>query len=306
MKVLITGGTGTFGHAMTRRLLADTRVSRLVIYSRDEQKQEQMARAFPHEAIRFFIGDVRDQSRLEFAMRDIDTVFHAAALKIVPIAEYNPYETVQTNIHGSENVTRAAIRARVARAVLLSSDKAVNPVNLYGASKLAAEKIFMAASNFGGSGGPVFSAVRYGNVVGSRGSVVPLFQQIAERGETLFPITHYEMTRFFITIDQAIDFVLSSTNVMQGRDIFIPKIPSVRVRDIPYALVDKPSLSIVGIRPGEKLHEVLLTEDESRNAYDSGDRYIIRPEPGNLPAGFRYSSDNNADWLTVAQLETMI
>lgn len=317
-RVLITGGSGSFGNAFVRKLL-ETDPERVVVYSRDEQKQDAMDRQFSmhrsYNSLRFFIGDVRDCDRLEFAMHGVDTIIHAAALKIVPTAEYNPTECIATNVYGAENVVRAAIRAGVKRVIALSTDKAVNPVNLYGASKLAAEKIFVAA-NFLAAGSTLFSVVRYGNVVGSRGSVIPLFKKLAAEGKSL-PVTDTRMTRFWITLEQAVDFVLYAHEHMSGREIFIPKIPSMKISDLALAFDD--SFHIVGIRPGEKLHECLLTEDESREAYDLGDSYIILPSKSlykiqdhwvssfvGLPDGFRYTSDTNTDWLTTEQLKGMI
>lgn len=323
--VLITGGSGSFGNAFVRRLLATSHdgyrviepdVKRIVIYSRDEQKQEAMARELnatgDHPIMRFFVGDVRDVDRLTFAMHGIDTVIHAAALKIVPTAEYNPTECIATNITGAENVVKAAIRSNVKRVIALSTDKAVNPINLYGASKLAAEKIFVAA-NYLSAGSTLFSVVRYGNVVGSRGSVVPLFQKLTAEGKSL-PITDARMTRFWITMNQAINLVMSARFIMKGREIFVPKIPSIKISDLALAMSDMPA-HIVGIRPGEKLHECLLTEDESRTAWEGMDFFVIGgdnpcPEPKGLwerpPEGFRYTSDTNEKWLTVEELRRML
>ena len=307
--VLITGGSGSFGNAFVRRLL-ETDAERVVIYSRDEQKQETMARDLSSHArssiLRFFVGDVRDVDRLHFAMHSIDTVVHAAALKIVPTAEYNPTECVATNITGAENVVKASIRAGVSRAIALSTDKAVNPVNLYGATKLAMEKIFIAANALS-AGSTRFSVVRYGNVVGSRGSVIPLFKSLAAQGKPL-PITDKRMTRFWITLDQAIDLVLLCRHEMIGREIFVPKIPSMKILDLAQAVSGNDFWLEVGIRPGEKIHEVLITEDEARSTLEYRDHYKIFPNVynGTLPAVFRYTSDGNKDWLTVEQLKEMI
>lgn len=306
--ILITGGTGSFGHAMVTRLLEQkqhVQPERIIIYSRDEQKQDAMARAFPQSSMRFFIGDVRDSSRLAMAFRDVDLVFHAAALKIVPIAEYNPFEVVQTNIHGAENVVRAAIQAGVRKVIALSTDKAVNPINLYGATKLAAEKILVAANNLS-AGTPIFSVVRYGNVVNSRGSVVPLFRSLMEARKPL-TITDMQMTRFWIELRQAIDFTLRAADKARGREIFIPRIPSVKIMDLARAFSPAGPITVTGIRPGEKLHEVLLTEDEARSAYEYDDGYVITPSKPHFKhfpvrAGFRYSSDNNTRWLTQSEL----
>lgn len=308
--VLITGGSGSFGNAFVRRLLEGEGVERVVIYSRDEQKQDSMARDLAVHprfgVLRFFIGDVRDCDRLCFALSDVDTVIHAAALKIVPTAEYNPTECVATNITGAENVVKACIRAGVKRAIALSTDKAVNPVNLYGATKLAMEKIFIAANALS-AGSTRFSVVRYGNVVGSRGSVIPLFKSLAAQGKPL-PITDKRMTRFWITLDQAIDLVFLCHKEMIGREIFVPKIPSMAVTDLARAIGGNEFWLETGIRPGEKVNEVLLTEDEARSTLDYGDHYKIWPSDikGVLPDGFRYTSDGNNDWLTVEQLREMI
>ena len=335
--VLITGGTGSFGQAFTRRLLEQPRthpgevikvpggmdlrdfvipsgLDRIVIYSRGEHLQEEMMAKFSDDRLRFFIGDVRDRDRLELAMRGIDTVVHAAALKVVPIAEYNPTECISTNIHGAENVVKAALRCGVKKVIGLSTDKAVNPINLYGASKLAAEKIFIAANSLS-AGSCAFSVVRYGNVVGSRGSVIPLFKKLAD-GDYQLPVTHEDMTRFWITMDQAIDLVLNTERHMMGREIVIPKIPSMKVIDLAKAMdTNNRGIIITGIRPGEKLHECLLTEDEARDGFDAGDVYFITPAGAKtrrtprwhaLPEGFRYTSDGNTEWLTVEQLRAMI
>jgi UDP-N-acetylglucosamine 4,6-dehydratase len=323
--VLVTGGTGSFGTAFVRRLLARSSSPRIVVYSRDEQKQETMARAlqneFPAEfgRLRFFLGDVRDESRLELAMRGIDVVVHAAALKIVPAAEYNPFECILTNVHGAENVVKAALRCDVKKVVALSTDKAANPINLYGASKLAADKIMVAANNLSGDGETRFSVVRYGNVIGSRGSVVPLFKELVRKGAKSLPVTDPRMTRFWITIEQGVSFVLSSAAVMHGGEIFVPKIPSMKVTDVARCVApDLPHTSI-GIRPGEKLHEVMITEDDARMTVELDDRYVICPMNtgwsdaplqalGAKPIedGFRYSSDRNSEWLDAEGLAAMM
>lgn len=298
--ILITGGSGSFGQAFTRRILG-LGVKRVAVYSRGEQLQEDMRRKFPDDRLRFFIGDVRDRDRLEMAMHGIDTVVHAAAMKIVPTAEYNPFECVLTNIHGAENVCRAAIASGVSRVVGLSTDKAVGPLNLYGATKLAAEKIFVAANNMA-AGRCSFSVCRYGNVVGSRGSVVPFFRSIIKDNKGTFPITDPRMTRFWMTLDQAVDLVLSSLDMMHGREIFIPKLPSMRVVDLAAAMAPDYAMDIVGIRPGEKLHEVLMTEDEARLAMEAHDRFIVNGGPSNIKHDLHYSSDKNGKFLTVEQL----
>lgn len=305
-KVLITGGTGSFGNAFVRRIIAHN-PERVVIYSRDEQKQWDMAQRFPQQFMRYFLGDVRDQQRLQYAMHDIDTVIHAAALKIVPALEYNPTECIATNIGGAENVVRAAINSGVKKVIALSTDKAVHPINLYGASKLAAEKIFIAANALA-AGATAFSVVRYGNVVGSRGSVIPYFRSLIAAGKPL-TITDARMTRFWITLDQAVDLVRMAHTKMVGREIYIPKIPSVRIMDL--ALAMSPSWEVTGIRPGEKLHECLLTRDEAPITLDYGDHYLIGgsqwqgPILSGIPvtSQFTYTSDTNHEWLSLEQLK---
>jgi UDP-N-acetylglucosamine 4,6-dehydratase len=323
--VLVTGGTGSFGGAFVRRLLAHSSSPRIVIYSRDEQKQETMARAlkteFPGEfgRLRFFIGDVRDGSRLELAMRGIDLVVHAAALKIVPAAEYNPFECILTNVHGAENVVKAALRCEVTKVVALSTDKAANPINLYGASKLAADKIMVAANNLSGDTGTRFAVVRYGNVIGSRGSVVPLFKELVRNGAKVLPVTDARMTRFWITIEQGVSFVLSSAGLMRGGEIFVPKIPSMKITELANCIAPDVPHQTVGIRPGEKLHEVMITEDDARMTVELEDRFVICPPwpdwpDGHLTAagsrpvaeGFRYSSDLNTEWLDAKSLARLM
>ena len=319
--ILITGGTGSFGRKMAETLLTHHAPRRLVVFSRDEFKQVEMERALPtqdHEALRYFIGDVRDRDRLRMAMRDIDIVIHAAALKHVPTAEYNPIECIHTNVLGAENVIQAAIDAGVEKVVALSTDKAASPANLYGASKLAADKLFIAGNALSGTGGTRFSVVRYGNVVGSRGSVVPLFRRLVAEGAAALPITDPRMTRFWITLEQGVDFVLSCLPATTGGEIFVPKIPSMRLVDLARCLAPDLPHRIVGIRPGEKLHEVLITEDDSRTTVALGDRYVIEPpfslanradvragaEP--VPEGFRYASDTNEDWLDPERMRGLI
>lgn len=309
--VLISGGTGSFGQAFTERLLK-TQVERIVIYSRGEHLQGEMAHRFNDGRLRFFIGDVRDQERLEMAMRDIDTVVHAAALKIVPTAEYNPTECIATNVTGAENVVRAALRAHVKNVVGLSTDKAVNPINLYGASKLAAEKIFIAANALA-AGACHFNVVRYGNVSGSRGSVVPLFKKLQAEGRPL-TVTHRDMTRFWITMDQSIDLVLVAINDgEEGHDsrILVPKIPSIRILDLVEAISGhRDGYTMSGIRPGEKIHETLITEDEARTTVERRYHYVINQDRGlefdHVPMGFRYTSDSNTQWLSVDQLRELV
>lgn len=317
--LLVTGGTGSFGRLFMRTALERLEPRRIVVFSRDEQKQYDMAAELNDERLRFFIGDVRDPDRLEMAMRDIDFVIHAAALKHVPAAEYNPFECIKTNVHGAENVVTAALRNGVSRVVALSTDKAAIPINLYGASKLAADKIFIAANNLSGSAKTRFSVVRYGNVLGSRGSVVPLFERLIQSGAKELPITDDRMTRFWITLQQGIDFVLSCMVDMRGGEIFVPKIPSMKIADLARCMAPDLPHKIVGIRPGEKLHEVLVTSDDARSTLDLGDRYVIEPsftfwdrEPfhglGAHPVAqdFSYTSDTNADWLDADQLTRLL
>jgi UDP-N-acetylglucosamine 4,6-dehydratase/5-epimerase len=304
-RVLITGGTGSFGQAFTKHLLG-TKVGRVVIYSRGEHAQEEMARRFTDPRLRFFIGDVRDRKRLELAMHGIDTVVHAAALKIVPIAEYNPTECMATNVGGAENVVLAAISSGVGRVIALSTDKAVNPINLYGASKLSAEKIFIAANNLS-AGRCRFSVVRYGNVAGSRGSVLPLFKALVAKGETIMPITDERMTRFWITMDQAIALVNTCHTHMKGREVFIPRIPSIEIIDLALAMAD--GYQLVGIRPGEKIHETLISEDEARLTLDHGNYFTITDQDDGLGLPRMtgpYTSDNNPNFLSIKQLKEMI
>lgn len=311
--ILVTGGTGSFGRRLVGIVLNQYRPARLVVFSRDELKQYEMEQEIPTAAnhpIRYFIGDVRSKERLAMAMRDIDIVIHAAALKHVPTAEYNPTECIHTNVLGAENVIQAAIETGVERVVALSTDKAANPINLYGASKLASDKLFVAANALAGKGGTRFSVVRYGNVVGSRGSVIPFFRRLTEQQAAEMPITDGRMTRFWITLQQGVDFVLSSLEMMTGGEIFVPKIPSMRITDLAECMAPGVPHRFVGIRPGEKLHEVMIPEDDGRTTIELTDRYIIEPqfpwwshephaENGARPVadGFRYSSDQNDEWL---------
>lgn len=319
--VLVTGGTGSFGQAFVKQLLRRAPPRRLIVFSRDEQKQETMAQDLKKSApdmfdhMRFFIGDVRDASRLNLAMRDVDVVVHAAALKIVPTAEYNPFECILTNVYGAENVVKAALQNGVRKVIALSTDKAANPINLYGASKLAADKIMVAANHLVGDQDIAFSVVRYGNVIGSRGSVLPLFERLVNEGAKSLPITDPRMTRFWITLEQGVSFVLSSLVMMQGGEIFVPKIPSMNLADLARAVAPGLSHNVVGIRPGEKLHEVMISEDDSRLTVELDDRYVICPIRNDwtgdhlkafgarpAPDGFRYSSDQNAEWLDAQSL----
>jgi UDP-N-acetylglucosamine 4,6-dehydratase len=320
--ILITGGTGSFGKAFVRRINEIAKPARTVILSRDEFKQYEMEQTFSPEIasrLRFFLGDVRDLPRLEMAMRDVDYVIHAAALKHVPAAEYNPFECIRTNVFGAENVVQAAIRNRVKRVISLSTDKASNPVNLYGASKLASDKIFIAGNHLAGSTKTRFSLVRYGNVVGSRGSVVPLFRRLLAEGADSLPITDERMTRFWITLREGVDFVLSCLSLMRGGEIFVPKIPSMRIVDLASSLAPGLKHRIVGIRPGEKLHETMVTEDDARQTLEMADRYVIEPAFGwfardsfegpsakRVADSFRYSSDTNKDWLDGKRLTAML
>jgi UDP-N-acetylglucosamine 4,6-dehydratase len=314
--VLITGGTGSFGKKFVEIMLREYHPRRLVILSRDELKQHDMREAgFDHDSLRYFIGDVRDPSRLQRAFSGVTVVVHAAALKQVPACEYNPFEAIQTNIMGGRNVIDAAIDQGVGRILALSTDKAVNPVNLYGATKLCAEKVFVQANAYAGARDTRFSCARYGNVVGSRGSVIPVFQEQRKRGR--ITVTDPRMTRFWLTLEQGVRFVIRAIEQMQGGEIFVPKIPSMRLVDLAEAVAPGCAIEFVGIRPGEKLHEVLLSEDEARNAVELDEMYIIQPshpwwKRGNwvharaLPQGFRYTSDSNQQWLSHEQLQELI
>ena len=321
--ILITGGTGSFGQKYTKTLLELYKPKRLIIFSRDELKQYEMQQVYNAPCMRYFIGDVRDGDRLKQAFKDVDYVIHAAALKQVPAAEYNPMECIKTNIHGAENVIRAAITNNVKKVIALSTDKAASPINLYGATKLASDKLFVAANNIVGDGVTRFSAVRYGNVVGSRGSVVPFFKQQIANGATSLPITHPDMTRFWITLQDGVDFVLKNFARMQGGEIFVPKIPSIRITDIAKAYGPGLSQEIVGIRPGEKMHEVMCPGDDSHHTIEFDDHFVITPsikffsrdndytsnllgEKGQLvEQGFEYHSGNNPHFLSVSEILQM-
>jgi UDP-N-acetylglucosamine 4,6-dehydratase len=320
--ILVTGGTGSFGRKFIATLVKRSRPRRVVVYSRDELKQYEMAQELSDKEypfLRYFIGDVRDAPRLEMALSGVEFVVHAAALKQVPTAEYNPFECIHTNVVGAENIVRACIRAGVKRVVALSTDKAANPINLYGASKLASDKIFIAANHLSGAHGPRFAVVRYGNVVGSRGSVLPLFQQRLRENADHLPITHMDMTRFWITLEQGIDFVISVFATMQGGEIFIPKIPSMRVIDLARALSPDTPLKCIGIRPGEKLHELMITEDDAGNTVELEDRYVIKPafaawhsdstidiEGRPVAERFSYASNTNTEWLMEEDFKAML
>ncbi len=320
-QVLITGGTGSFGKRFVKTLLENFNPQRVVIYSRDELKQFDMANELSehHKKLRFFIGDVRDGERLNIACRGIDYIIHAAAMKHVTIAEYNPFECIQTNVMGAEKVVMAAIQNKVKSVIALSTDKACSPINLYGASKLASDKIFVAAGHLAGGDGPTFAVVRYGNVVGSRGSIVPLFRKLIDDNCTELPITDPEMTRFWISLQQGVDFVCSCLNIMRGGEIFIPIIPSMRITDIVEAMAPGMATKIIGIRPGEKLHEMMFSKDDARSTLQLPDRYIIEPTlamwtsdrseiPGAVPVpkNFTYASDTNDQWLSSENLTNMI
>ncbi len=314
--VLVTGGTGSFGRKFARVLLDQYQPRKLIVFSRDELKQHEMrVQGYDGPSVRYFIGDVRDKDRLRRAMHGIDVVVHAAALKQVPACEYNPFEGVMTNIMGARHVIDAALDVGVERVMALSTDKAVNPVNLYGATKLVSEKLFVQANAYSGEGPSRFACCRYGNVVGSRGSVVPLF--LEQRGRGVLTITDERMTRFWLTLDQAVRFVIQSIERMQGGEVFVPKIPSMRVMDLARALAPECDIAHIGIRPGEKLHEVLLSEDESRHALDLDTCFVIQPahpwwptgrydEGRPVPAGFAFTSDTNDRWLSVPQLRELI
>jgi len=319
--VLITGGTGSFGQRFVKRVLEGHKVRKLIVLSRDELKQFEMRRFFPEEKyppIRYFIGDVRDKERLYRAFEGVDVVIHAAALKQVPACEYNPLEAIKTNIMGAANVIDAAIDCGVSRVVALSTDKAANPINLYGATKLCSDKLFTAANNYSGPRSTRFSVVRYGNVMGSRGSVIPYFLAMREKG--VLPITDPRMTRFWITLDEAVEFVLKSLVRMKGGEVFVPKIPSMNIVDLARAICPECETKTIGIRPGEKLHEVMVPEDDAHRTVEYSNFFTILPshqswanlkpvegeEGSHCPEGFRYSSDNNSWWLSVEQLQTMI
>jgi UDP-N-acetylglucosamine 4,6-dehydratase len=314
--VLVTGGTGSFGRKFTEMMLREYRPKKLVIFSRDELKQHDMrASGFDHPSVRYFIGDVRDPQRLERALAGVTVVVHAAALKQVPACEYNPFEAIQTNIIGGRHVIDAAINQGVRRIVALSTDKAVNPINLYGATKLCAEKMFVQANAYSGAQDTRFSCARYGNVVGSRGSVIPIFQEQKKRGK--ITVTDPRMTRFWITLEQGVSFVIHCIEKMQGGEIFVPKIPSMKLVDMAMTVAPGCEVEYIGIRPGEKLHEVLVSEDEARHTLETEEMYVIQPNhpwwrTGNwvgarpVPEGFRYGSDTNEQWLSSRQLEELI
>ena len=313
--ILITGGTGSFGKKFIKIILQQYKPNKIIVYSRDELKQYEMAQEYNDKCMRYFIGDVRDYQRLKKAMKDVDYVIHAAALKHVPIAEYNPMECIKTNIDGAQNVIDAAIDNGVHKIIALSTDKAANPVNLYGATKLASDKLFVAANNLVGTQDTSFSVVRYGNVIGSRGSVVPYFKKLIDEGVTSLPITDDKMTRFMITLEQGVHFVLNNFERMQGGEIFVPKIPSMKITELALALAPHLPHEIVGIRPGEKLHEIMCPSDDSHLTFEFEDHFVIAPtikftahreyeinalgEKGiHVEQGFEYNSGNNDKWLS--------
>jgi len=312
--LLLTGGTGSFGWKFVEIVLEHYSPKKLIVFSRDELKQSDMSNKFQGPALRYFIGDVRDKDRLQRAMDGVDYVIHAAALKQVPACEYNPMEAVKTNVFGAQNVIDAAIDQGVKKVVALSTDKAVNPVNLYGATKLCAEKLFIQANAYSGREGTRFSCVRYGNVAGSRGSVIPVFE--SQREEGVLTITDKRMTRFWITLGQGVNFVISCLSDMQGGEVFIPKIPSMKIVDLASAIAPGCEFNFVGIRSGEKLHEVLISKDESRTVLEVGDKYVICPphpwfaQP-HYPQGrlveeeFEYRSDNNDQWISASEFDRL-
>ncbi|XPV76154.1 MAG: UDP-N-acetylglucosamine 4,6-dehydratase (inverting) [Desulfovibrio sp.] len=319
--ILITGGTGSFGKMYIKVLQEKYNPRRIIVYSRDELKQFEMQQTFNQPCMRYFIGDVRDRERMTFAMRNVDYVIHAAAMKQVPAAEYNPTECIRTNIEGAENVIHAAIACHVKKVIALSTDKAANPINLYGATKLVSDKLFVSANNISGGQDTAFAVVRYGNVVGSRGSVVPFFRKLMEEGAKELPITHEGMTRFWITLREGVDFVLKNFERMQGGEIFVPKIPSVRIVDLAKAMAPDLEQKIIGIRPGEKLHEIMCPLDESHLTVEFDEHFVIKPsikfharactyeenelgEKGKLVGeGFEYNSGDNPHFLTLDEID---
>jgi len=319
--ILITGGTGSFGKLYVKTLLERCKPKKIIIYSRDELKQFEMQQVFNGPCMRYFIGDVRDKERLTQAMNGVDFVIHAAALKQVPAAEYNPMECIKTNINGAENVINAALANNVEKVIALSTDKAANPINLYGATKLASDKLFVAANNMSGGYKTLFSVVRYGNVLGSRGSVVPFFQKLLNDDAQSLPITHVDMTRFWISLQGGVDFVLKNFQRMLGGEIFVPKIPSIKITDLASAMAPNVRQAIVGIRPGEKLHEVMCPADDSYHTYEYNDHFVIAPtinfssrsndftrnaldeKAKPVEHGYEYNSNNNPDFMSVEEIK---
>ncbi len=315
--ILVTGGTGSFGKKFIEIMLDEHPPAKLIVFSRDEQKQHEMRQSgYNHPNLRYFIGDIRDYQRLRRAFEGVDFVVHAAALKQVPACEYNPMEAVKTNILGSSNVIDAALDSNVEKVIALSTDKAVNPINLYGATKLAAEKLFVQSNAYAGGRRTRFACVRYGNVVGSRGSVVPVFMR--QRDEGVVSITDERMTRFWISLEQGVRFVIRCLEEMQGGEVFVPKIPSMKVVDLAKAVAPEAKVNIIGIRPGEKLHEVLISEDEARTVVELDDMYVVQPAEAlwfghawakkgtPIADEFRYVSNTNSDWLNVEQIKDIV
>ena len=315
LAALVTGATGSFGHRFIARALRETKLAKLIVFSRDELKQHELRSEYPDEPrLRFFLGDVRDRERIYRAFDGVDIVVHAAALKQIPAAEYNPFEFVKTNVFGAQNLIDAAIDCGVRRVVALSSDKASSPVNLYGATKLVSDKLFVAGNVYAGKRPTRFAVVRYGNVIGSRGSVIPVFRARAKSGR--LPITHPGMTRFWITLDQGVDLVLHALEDLRGGEIYVPKIPSMRVIDLAKAIAPEAQIEVIGIRPGEKLHEEMINSSDAHRAFDRGSYYVIlsdviagavQAERGTpVPSGFQYTSDQNDDWLDEARLRALL
>ncbi len=313
--VLITGGTGSFGKKFTETVLREFSPKKLIVFSRDELKQYEMNQMYSDSAMRYFIGDVRDSDRLKLAFQGVDVVVHAAAMKQVPICEYNPFEAVKTNVFGAQNVIEAAMSCGVQKVLAISTDKAVNPINLYGATKLCAEKLFVQSNSYSGVKATRFSCARYGNVVGSRGSVIPVFIQQRELGR--ITVTDKRMTRFWITLDQGVRLVIKALDQMHGGEIFVPKIPSMRLIDLAESIAEGCEISTIGIRPGEKLHEVLISRDEARSTLEFDDMFVVQPEFSwwgshnlsggkDLPDGFEYSSDNNELWMSDKELRDAV
>jgi len=315
--ILVTGGTGSFGKKFIETVLAESSPKRLIVFSRDELKQHDMRQKFPdgpESPMRYFLGDVRDSERLRRAFVDVDIVIHAAALKQVPACEYNPFEAIQTNVIGAKNVIDAAIDRGVKKVLAISTDKAVNPVNLYGASKLCAEKLFVHGNSYSGENGTRFCCSRYGNVIGSRGSVIPVFLEQAKRGRVT--VTDARMTRFWLTLEQGVRFVIHCLDKMKGGEIFVPRIPSMGMMDLAKSIAPDADVDYIGIRPGEKLHEVLISEDEARHTLETPEMFIIYPHQMRLqghwsdakptPDGFRYTSDSNSDWLSGEELDRLL